>query len=50
MTEIRGFDNIDYSDWIIFKMIVKIYGEDKLIGTLQKIKMAGGIKNFKTRT
>lgn len=44
----RSFEGIDFSDWLLFKMIIKIYGEDKLIEVLQKIKDHGGIKAIKT--
>ena len=44
----QGFEGIDFGDWLLFKMIIKIYGEDKLIEVLQKIKSYGGIKEVKT--
>lgn len=44
----KGFEGIDFSDWILFKMLIKIYGEDKLIEVLKKIKDFGGIKEVKT--
>lgn len=43
-----GFDGIDYTDWIIFKMLIKIYGEDKLIQVLSEIKNNGGVERIVT--
>jgi len=44
----NGFDGIDFSEWLLLKMIIKIYGEDKLIDVLQKLKQHGGIKEVRT--
>lgn len=44
----RGFNGIDYTDWILFKLIIKVYGEDKLIEVLQDLKSRGGIKEIRT--
>ena len=48
MKQHDGFEGIDFSDWLMFKMIIKIYGEDKLIEVLTKIKDNGGIKVIRT--
>jgi hypothetical protein len=48
MKILKGFDDIDYTDWIIFKMIIKIYGVNKLILTLHKIEEVGGIDEIHT--
>lgn len=44
----KGFDGIDFTEWVLFKMLIKIYGDDKLISTLKKIKAVGGIKEIHT--
>jgi len=46
--EIRGFMDISFTDWIVFKMLIKIYGPDKLISVLKEIIKAGGINEIKT--
>jgi len=47
--DVQGFDDIDFTDWVVFKMLIKIYGEDKLIKTLSEIKEQGGIEEIKMR-
>ncbi len=42
-----GFEEMSFTDWIIFKMLLQVYGEDKLIEVIQKVKERGGIKEFK---
>ena len=46
----KGFEGIDYTEWILLKMIIKIYGEDKLIEVLKLIKEFGGIEGCRTIT
>jgi len=41
-----GFDGINYSDWLILTMLIELYGEEKLIATLNKVKETG-LKNIK---
>jgi hypothetical protein len=49
MGTVEGFDGIDFTDWILFKMLIKIYGEDKLIEVLKSIKENGGINEIHMR-
>lgn len=48
MKTIECFEGIDHSEWILLKMIIKIYGVEKLIAVLSFIKQIGGVENIKT--
>jgi len=47
--EYKGFDGMDFTNWMLFKMLIQIYGEDRLIEILNKVKVEGGIKEIRTR-
>lgn len=48
MREYKGFNDIEFTNWLMFKMLIQIYGEDKLIQVLQLIKDNGGIKKVRS--
>jgi len=50
LKEYIGYDGMDWSNWMLFKMLVQIYGEDRLIEILEKIKKDGGIKEIRAVT
>ena len=49
MKTFKDFEGIDFTDWMIFKMLIKIYGEDKLISVLHTVKAGGGVREIKMR-
>jgi len=44
----EGFEGMSFTDWMIFKMLIAIYGEDKLISVLTKVKEHGGVNEIRT--
>ncbi len=50
MAQYLDYKGIHFTDWIIFKMLIRIYGEDKLIEILKDLKERGGIEAIKTCT
>jgi len=41
------FEEMDFSTWLLFKQIILLHGEDRLIEMLEEIKKVGGIKEYK---
>jgi hypothetical protein len=44
----QGYEGISFTDWIVLKMIIKIYGTQKIIEVCKNIDEIGGIENIKT--